>query len=67
MCCRTASIDTISKPGIMDMLSMFKNTISVEGSNPISKYFRVGRLIGSAGPEMVWKIYEAKRVDDNKV
>ncbi|XP_028966958.1 SCY1-like protein 2 [Galendromus occidentalis] len=34
--------------------------------NPISQQFEIGRLVGSAGPEFVWKIYDAKRKSDNK-
>lgn len=35
--------------------------------NPISQHYEIGRLVGSAGPELVWKIYDAKRKSDNKV
>ena len=35
--------------------------------NPISQQFEIGRLVGSAGPEFLWKIYDAKRKSDNKV
>lgn len=35
--------------------------------NPISQYFEFGKQIGSAGPELVWKIYEAVRKSDRKV
>ena len=35
--------------------------------NPISQQFEIGRLVGSAGPEFLWKIYDAKRRSDNKV
>ncbi|XP_067126202.1 SCY1-like protein 2 isoform X1 [Centruroides vittatus] len=35
-------------------------------SNPIAQYYDVGRQIASAGPELVWKIYEAVRKSDRK-
>ncbi|OQR74261.1 SCY1 protein 2-like [Tropilaelaps mercedesae] len=35
--------------------------------NPISQHCEIGRLVGSAGPELVWKIYDAKRKSDNKL
>lgn len=35
--------------------------------NPISQYFEVGKLVGTAGPELVWKIYDATRKTDRKV
>ena len=35
--------------------------------NPISQYFEIGKQIGSAGPELVWKIFEAVKKSDRKV
>ncbi|RWS12359.1 SCY1-like protein 2 [Dinothrombium tinctorium] len=35
-------------------------------SNPINDYFDIGKQIGSAGPELAWKIYEATRRSDDK-
>ena len=35
--------------------------------NPISQYFEFGKQIGSAGPELIWKIYDAVRKSDKKV
>ena len=46
---------------------MFKNTLTPEVANPVNKLYRIGKLTGSAGPEMVWRIYEGTRIDDNKV
>jgi hypothetical protein len=67
MCCRRKG-DFQGKPKLMEMFSMLKNTINFDGgSNPVAKHFRLVRLVGSAGPEMVWKIYDARRIDDNKV
>lgn len=51
----------------MEVLSMIKNTIIAEDANPITRYFEIGRHTGSCGPEMVWKIYDAVRMDDKKV
>ncbi|XP_015781451.1 SCY1-like protein 2 [Tetranychus urticae] len=34
--------------------------------NPISQYFEIGKQIGSAGPELAWKVYEAYRKSDGK-
>ena len=46
---------------------MIKHSLATEGNNPISKYFQFGRQTGSAGPEMVWKVYDAKRLTDGRV
>ncbi|PRD29551.1 UNVERIFIED_CONTAM: hypothetical protein NCL1_29043 [Trichonephila clavipes] len=35
-------------------------------TNPITQYYEIGRQIGSAGPELVWKIYEAVRKSDKR-
>ncbi|KAJ8306338.1 hypothetical protein KUTeg_016883 [Tegillarca granosa] len=51
----------------MEVLSMIKNTIIAEDANPITRYFEIGRHTGSCGPEMVWKIYDAVRMDDKRV
>ena len=51
----------------MEMFSMLKHSLVAEGANPITKHFTLQRQIASAGPEMIWKIYEATRNKDNKV
>ena len=51
----------------MEVFSMLKNSIVSEDSNPILRHFEIGRQVGSCGPEMIWKIYEAFRIDDKKV
>ena len=51
----------------MEMFSMLKHTIISDNVNPINSYFELGRQTGSAGPEMVWKVYEAVRKEDKKV
>lgn len=35
--------------------------------NPIFHYFKLGKLSGSAGPELSWQIYDAIRKEDKKV
>ncbi|KAL3313180.1 hypothetical protein Ciccas_008221 [Cichlidogyrus casuarinus] len=35
--------------------------------NPINKYFTVKKHVASAGPELLWKIYDAIRLEDSKV
>lgn len=35
--------------------------------NPISEYFDVRKQVGSAGPELAWKIYDAVRRSDDTV
>ncbi|GAB6033329.1 hypothetical protein CHUAL_013097 [Chamberlinius hualienensis] len=35
-------------------------------NNPIMQQFEIGRQVGSAGPELIWKIYEAIRRTDKK-
>ena len=49
------------------MLSLIKHTLVADGTNPICKHFKLGRQLGSAGPEMVWRIYEATRMSDGYV
>ena len=51
----------------MDVLSMIKHTLVADGTNPITKHFKLGKHVGSAGPESVWKIYEATRIGDDYV
>lgn len=36
-------------------------------TNPISQYFDIGKQIGSAGPELAWKIFDATGKTDRKV
>ncbi|KAH9504202.1 hypothetical protein Btru_065304 [Bulinus truncatus] len=50
----------------MDVLSLLKHSMSGDDVNPITKYFTLGKQCGSAGVEMVWKIYEAVRIEDKK-
>ncbi|KAK3588430.1 hypothetical protein CHS0354_026757 [Potamilus streckersoni] len=50
----------------MDVLSMIKYSIIADEANPITKYFEIRGQVASCGPEMVWKIYEAVRIDDLK-
>jgi hypothetical protein len=49
------------------MLSMLKHSLAGDDTNPISDHFLIGRQVASAGPEMVWKIFEATRLSDGKV
>jgi len=52
----------------MEVLSMIKNSLTVaDAANPITKHFRIVRQTSCAGPEMVWKIYDAIRLSDGKV
>ncbi|XP_076462131.1 SCY1-like protein 2 [Babylonia areolata] len=50
----------------MEMFSMLKHSIISDNINPINTHFDLGRQTGSAGPEMVWKIFEAVRKEDKK-
>ncbi|KAL8578145.1 hypothetical protein ACOMHN_051700 [Nucella lapillus] len=50
----------------MEVFSMLKHTIIADNVNPINDYFELGRQTGSAGPEMVWKVFEAVRKEDKK-
>ena len=59
--------NTKKAPVCIKMLSMFKTSIAAEWNNPFSKKYALGKQVGSAGPEMVWKIYDATRLQDNKV
>jgi len=49
------------------MLSMLRSSLVSDGTNPITQHYRLVRLVGGAGQEMVWKIYEAFRIKDGKV
>ncbi|RWS09814.1 SCY1-like protein 2, partial [Dinothrombium tinctorium] len=42
------------------------HSLSLIDMNPISQYYEVGNIIGSAGPELAWKIFEAVRKADKK-
>jgi len=46
---------------------MLRSSLVSEGSNPITQHYRLVRLVGGAGQEMIWKIYEAFRISDGKV
>ena len=52
---------------IMDMFSLLKHSIISDEVNPITSYFDIKQHVASCGPEMVWKIYDATRLQDNKV
>ncbi|XP_012938945.1 SCY1-like protein 2, partial [Aplysia californica] len=49
----------------MDMFSMLKHSMGSD-VNPITKHFTIGKQTGSAGVEMIWKIYDAVRIEDKK-
>jgi len=52
----------------MDVISsILRHTLAADVTNPIQTHFRLGRHAGSAGQEMVWKIYDAVRIKDGKV
>ncbi|ELU03319.1 hypothetical protein CAPTEDRAFT_214751 [Capitella teleta] len=51
----------------MDVFSMIKHSLLAESSNPVLQHYQLGRQIGTAGPEMVWKIYEAQRLGDQRL
>lgn len=36
-------------------------------ANPITQYFEISKSVACAGPELVWKIYDAYRKTDGKV
>ncbi|XP_064624687.1 SCY1-like protein 2 isoform X10 [Lineus longissimus] len=50
----------------MEVLSMIKHSLVADGSNPITKYFQIGKHVASAGPELVWKIFDAVRIEDKQ-
>ena len=52
----------------MEMLLLIKQgLVSSDSVNPITEYFSVGATVGSAGPDLAWKIHNATRISDNKV
>lgn len=52
----------------MDVFSILRHSLqTTDGVNPIAKHFRLLRQSGSAGQEMIWKIYDAVRIQDGMV
>lgn len=51
----------------MDVFSMIKHSIIADEVNPITRYFDIRQHVASCGPEMVWKIFDAVRLEDSKV
>lgn len=52
------------------MFSKFKSGGAAQSpldTNPIGQFFEIGKQTASAGPELVWKIYDAYRKSDGKV
>ena len=49
------------------MFSKGKTATKVLENNAITHQYEVGRLVGSGGPEGVWKIYEGVNKSDAKV
>lgn len=43
------------------------NNVAVLGSNQLGQFFEVGKLVSTAGPEHVWKVYDGWRKCDGKV
>lgn len=60
---------------VNNMISNTNNNFSCSGGsatgfleqNPIVQHFDIGRQTGSAGPELVWRIFYATRRSDGKV
>ncbi|XP_022244432.1 SCY1-like protein 2 [Limulus polyphemus] len=49
------------------MFSKFKPLgPTLTDANPITQYYDLGMQVGSAGPELAWKIYEAVRKSDKR-
>ena len=46
---------------------MIKHTLVADGTNPITKHYKLGKQVASSGPEMIWKIYDATRLSNNQV
>jgi hypothetical protein len=61
LCCSSSLSKT------MDVFSMIKHSIISDEVNPITRYFDIRQHVSSCGPEMVWKIFDAVRLEDNKV
>lgn len=54
------------------MFSKFKSNATTApqnpfDNNPITQHFEIGKLVGSCGPEYVWKIYECFKKNDGRV
>jgi len=45
----------------------FYNNCPILDTNQLGQQFEVTRLVGTAGPEHVWKIYDGWRKSDGKV
>lgn len=54
-----------------NMFSKFKSGPIVPqnptDNNPITQHFEIGKQTASAGPELVWRIFEAYKKSDGKV
>lgn len=35
--------------------------------NPINQFYKIGKQVGSVGPELSWKVFEATRKSDDQV
>ena len=51
----------------MEVFSMIRHSLVADGVNPITTFYQVGKHVGSCGPEMAWKIYDAVRIVDKQV
>ncbi|XP_053393916.1 SCY1-like protein 2 isoform X3 [Mercenaria mercenaria] len=60
LCCASSLAKT------MDVFSMIKHSIISDEVNPITRYFDIRQHVASCGPEMVWKIFDAIRLEDSK-
>lgn len=53
------------------MFSKFKTGTAtpqnIIDTNPIIQFFEIGKQVACAGPELVWKIYDAYKKSDGKV
>lgn len=61
---RRSVIAELVNPGGGDKLRS-RPTTPLE-ANPISQFYEIGRQTASAGPELIWKIYDAQRKSDKR-
>ena len=52
----------------MDVFAYIRHGLhTADGINPIVQHFRLVKQVAGAGQEMIWKIFDAVRINDGKV
>ena len=68
MCCPDDRLRTRSRRvTVCRMFGLFNKSSAASHKPPLADYCELKDCRGSAGPELIWKIYDARRLCDNKV